>query len=134
MAPPPPANEHPQPPPAREAPPPSGSSQRTWGYILGGTGVAAVVTGAALLVSARVQYDGAEDDCPNGCNDEGYEARESARTRAFVGMGVGGAGVVLSGIGLTLVLTAGGASSADRSALVVGSPATPWSLGWRTRY
>ena len=135
VAPPPPSNEKPKPPPAREAPPPSGSSQRTWGYILGGAGVAAVVTGAALLVSARVQYDGAEEDCPNGCNVEGYEARDAARTRAFVGMGVGGAGIVLSGVGLTLLLTAGSdSSSADRSALVVGNPLTPWALGWRARY
>ena len=130
-----PPSERPPPPPSRDAPPPSGSAQRTWGYILGGTGVAAVVTGTALLVSARVQYDGAEEDCPNGCNKEGFEARESARTRAFIGMGVGAAGIVLSGVGLALVLTAGDdSSSADRSAFVVGSPLTPWALGWRTRY
>lgn len=132
---PPASHEQKPPPPPRDAPPASGSSQRTWGYILGGAGVAAVVTGTALLVSARVQYDGAEDDCKNGCNQEGFEARDAARTRAFIGMGVGGAGIVLSGVGLALVLTAGdGSSTSDRSAFVVGSPLTPWALGWRTAY
>ncbi len=132
---PPPLKNQPPPTAPRDTPPPSGSAQRTWGYILGGAGVAAVVTGGALLVSARVQYDGAEEDCPNGCNDEGFEARESARTRAFIGMGVGGAGIVLSGVGLALVLTAGdGSPSNDRSALVVGNALTPWALGFRTRY
>jgi hypothetical protein len=130
---PPPSQKPPAPPP--DAPPSSGSSQRTWGYIVGGAGVAAVVTGGALLVSARVQYDGAEDDCPSYCNEEGFKARDSARTRAFIGMGVGAAGIVLSGIGVALVLTAGdGPTSSDRSAVVVGSPLTPWALGWRTSY
>jgi hypothetical protein len=132
---PPPPSQNPPPPPPRETPPPSGSSQRTWGYILGGAGVAAVVTGGALLVSARVQYDGAEDDCPSYCNEDGFQARESARTRAFVGMGVGGAGIVLSGVGLALVLTASdGSPSSDRSAIVIGNRLTPWALGFRTSY
>jgi hypothetical protein len=88
-----------------------------------------------LFVSARVRYDGAEEDCPNGCNNEGFETRESARTQAFVAYGVAGAGAVLTGIGLTLVLLADGDSSgAERSAFVVGSCETPWSLGFRTRY
>jgi hypothetical protein len=126
----------PAPVPEKQRPPEtSGSAQKTWGYALGGVGAAALVTGVALFVSARVQYDGAADDCPNGCNDEGYAARESARTRAFISYGVTGAGVLLAGIGIALVLSADDApGGADRSALVVGSPATPWALGFRAKY
>lgn len=125
----------PAPPPARDEPKSSKSSQRTWGFIIGGAGVAAIATGAALFVSARVRYDGAEEDCPDGCNDEGFETRESARTQAFVGYGVAGAGAVLTGVGLALVLLADdGSKSAERSAFVVGSRETPWAFAFRTRY
>jgi hypothetical protein len=112
------------------------SSQRTWGFVVGGAGLAAFATGTALLVSARVKYDGAEDDCPPiGCNDDGFETREAARTQAFIGMGVGAAGIALTGVGLALVLLADDDShGGERSALVVGSPETPWALGYRARY
>jgi hypothetical protein len=127
---------NPAPPPPRDETKTSKSSQRTWGFVVGGAGVAAFVTGTALLVSARVKYDGAEDDCPPvGCNQDGFETRESARTQAFIGMGIGGAGIALTGVGLALVLLADGDSSgAERSAFVVGSRETPWAFAFRSRY
>jgi hypothetical protein len=122
-------------PPVDEAPRETSSSQRTWGYVLGGVGAAAFLTGAALFVSARVEYDGAADDCRDGCNEKGFAARDSARSRAFIGYGVAGAGVAIGGIGLALALTASGdAKSADRSGPVIGNAQTPWALGWRTTY
>jgi hypothetical protein len=125
---------HETPPPRRDDTRGGTSAQRTWGFVVGGAGVAAFATGTALLVSARLKYDGAEDDCPPvGCNDDGFETRESARTQAFVGMGVGAAGIVLTGVGLGLVLLADDGPG-EQSAFVVGSPETPFALGFRSTY
>src|SRR5262249_31365737 len=43
--------------------PPNTDAQRTWAFVLGGVGAAAVVTGVALFTSARLEYDGAGGHC-----------------------------------------------------------------------
>lgn len=88
----------------RDAPPPSSSSQRTWGWIGVGTGVA--FGGAAL---GAWLYSGAlassyREDCAAGPCDKARETPiRTWETVSFVSVG---AAVVTAGVGVTLLLTA----------------------------
>ncbi len=89
----------------RDAPPPSSSSsQRTWGWIGVGTGVA--FGGAALgawLYSGSLASSYRED-CAAGPCDKGRET--PIRTWETVSFVAVGAAVVTAGVGVTLLLTA----------------------------
>jgi hypothetical protein len=53
------------------------------GAALGGAGAIAIGVGGYLALSAKSDYDGAASECPSrGCTQAGYDARESARSRA----------------------------------------------------
>lgn len=81
-------------------------AQRTWAFVLGGVGAAAVVTGAALFTSARLEYDGVGDHCTgNECDDEGFSARHSAASRARASYFVLAGGGALLGASLVLFVT-----------------------------
>ncbi|HEY4158929.1 MAG TPA: hypothetical protein VGM29_12560 [Polyangiaceae bacterium] len=86
---------------------PHSEASRTWAYATGGVGLATLLTGSALFVSARLKYDSADSGCDgqNRCNDAAYTTRKSAIGRAELAYALGGAGAVLTGVGVTLWLT-----------------------------
>lgn len=104
-------------------------STRTWALVLGGVGGAAVVTGVALFVSARLEYDGVGDHCTgNACDDEGYAARTSAASRAKASYFVLAGGAALLGASIVLFATSGHASTTSVSA---GATDSGWILSMR---
>lgn len=101
-------NAEPPPPPATSQPS-SSSGQRTAGYVIGGLGLAGLVTGAIagyLVLDAKSTVD--EDcDAEKRCGPEGVDAAESGKTFGVVttvGLAVGALGL---GVGSYLVLSAG---------------------------
>lgn len=97
--------------PAEPAPnaPPDGSSQRTWGYVVGGVGVAGVLTGIVAGVVTLGKKSTADDHCSDArqvCDETGRDANRSGKTFGVVS-GVGlGVGVVGLAAGAYLLLTA----------------------------
>jgi hypothetical protein len=98
--------------PERDAARP-GSGQRTFGYVLGGVGLAALATGG---VFAYLAYDKNEEslehclrDEPNACSIEGKSLRDDAASHATIAsIGVGaGAGLLLTGVVLLLTAPSG---------------------------
>jgi len=89
--------------------PNGGESRRTWGYALGGVGVAGVVTGVAAGVATLSKKSTADDHCNDLlrlCDDTGVAANKSGKTFGIVsgvGFGVGIAGLAA---GAFLLLTA----------------------------
>jgi hypothetical protein len=96
----------PAPVPAAEG---TGDSQRLAGWIVGGTGAAAVLVAGALEIAALVkkgQAD-ADDSCVNKfCSPAGLEAADAAKSYADVGQWLGIAGLGALAVGATLLLTA----------------------------
>ncbi|MFO0564592.1 MAG: hypothetical protein U0263_02960 [Polyangiaceae bacterium] len=95
----------PPPPP----PPPPSSSQKTIGWVVGGVGVAALLTAGALEVVAASKKSKADepDQCLNGyCSPNGIETVDSAKRYATIGQWVGVGGVLFTAVGATLILTA----------------------------
>jgi tetratricopeptide (TPR) repeat protein len=96
------------PPPAPRAPPPSGS-QKTIGYVVGGVGVAALLTAGVLegLALSKKSKADEPDQCVNGyCSPNGFQTIEDAKRLATIGQWVGIGGVLFTAVGATLVLTA----------------------------
>ncbi|HVR18041.1 MAG TPA: hypothetical protein VMS65_00045 [Polyangiaceae bacterium] len=94
------------PPRASDAGSSSASAATTAGWIIGGTGVVALLAGSTMVVVARVRYDAVSDSCPdNHCDEPAYDQRTSARTTAHVGMWLAAGGAVLLGTGVVLLLT-----------------------------
>jgi hypothetical protein len=86
-----------------------GSGSRTLGYVLGGIGVAGIVTGAvagALVLSKKSTVD---DNCnaQKRCNDEGLSAVDSGKTLSVVSTVGFVTGVVGLGAGAYFLFTAG---------------------------
>jgi hypothetical protein len=95
------------PPPVKKAP--YDPTQRTIGLIVGGVGIAAVLTAAGLEIAALVKKSQAEepDACVNKfCSPDGLAAAEDAATFAEVGQWVGIAGLAVFAVGVTIFLTA----------------------------
>lgn len=90
-------------------PPHDGSRQRTWGYVVGGAGVAGVVLGGVagiITLSKKHTADENCDDLKHVCNRVGRDANESGRVfgaLSGIGFGVGAVGLVA---GAYLLLTA----------------------------
>ena len=130
---PPPNEQTAAPPPASPAPEneaSSGDAQGTWAIVTGSVGAACVVTGVALFVSARVQYDGVGDHCTgNVCDDQGYADRTSAASRAEASYYVLGAGAALLATSAVLWFTR--SSSPSAASLSFGAGRTGFSIGVR---
>ena len=95
-------------PPPKAAPPPP-SSQKTIGYVVGGVGVAALLTAGVLEYVALNKKSKADepDQCLNNyCSPNGFDSIDSAKKFATIGQWVGIGGVLLTAVGATLVLTA----------------------------
>lgn len=89
-------------------PPPPSSSQKTIGYVVGGVGVAALLTAGVLELVALNKKSKADepDQCLNGyCSPNGFDTIDSAKSYATIGQWVGIGGVLFTAVGATLILT-----------------------------
>jgi hypothetical protein len=123
-----------EPPLSSTTPPPAGAesarggTQRTWGIVLGGVGVASI--GASLIggLIANQKYDRSNQNggCVNDrCTSQGLDERSTASTIAAVSTGLFIGGALLVGTGIVLYVTAPSTSaslspSAGSTALSVG--------------
>lgn len=80
--------------------------QGPMGIALLSLGGAGVVAGVALGGAAKAKANGADCDDDDRCTPAGLEERDKAVTLGNIGTGIGIAGAVLGGLGLTLWLTA----------------------------
>lgn len=92
------------------------SSKKTWGYVVGGTGVVLSAVGAALGIraadlAARINASCPDVQCDPALEDDYRRARTSA-TLSTALLGVGGLGV---GVGAILLLTGGSKSTSEAS-------------------
>jgi len=95
-------------PPALPAPlPGNANSSATWVRGFAWSGVAVTTLGAALFVSARVEYDAARDHCSSGnaCGEPYYGRELAAADRARVGVVIGTAGLSMLGAAALLHFT-----------------------------
>jgi hypothetical protein len=80
----------------------SGSPMRAVGLIVAGAGVLTLGAGSYLALTAKADYDAAENRCPEtGCSPSDWDAGERAREKgdaATIVFGVGGALVVTGGV------------------------------------
>jgi hypothetical protein len=108
-------------PPVKPRPPPVSTTQRTVGYVVGGVGVAAVVTGAVFGVLTRVKSAAADQRCLArvACDGVGVDLGATARTFATTSTATFVIGGVALATGVTLLLTAPRAA-APPTGLVVG--------------
>ena len=87
---------HAQPPPPSPPPPvlsPATSAApgtgRWIGLVVAGAGAVAVAVGGGIALHAKSDYDAVAGECPpRGCNQDGFDARTSARNLAGVATGV----------------------------------------------
>lgn len=91
-------------------PPPSdlGDSQRLWGFVAGGVGLAGVTVGAITGALAIDKKSTVEEQCTGDvcATQEGLDAAEAGRSLAIVSTATFIAGGALVGLGVVLVLTA----------------------------
>lgn len=80
--------------------------QRDLGIATLVVGSIAAVVGVSLGVAAKARADAADCDGDNFCSQDGLSERDAAVTLGNVGTGVGIAGAVVAGVGLTVWLTA----------------------------
>jgi hypothetical protein len=116
-----PASVPPSPSVAPPHPPPrSAKARRIAGIVLGGTGAAALMTGAVFGVLSLVARDDARQWCSDVTNvctaKEGVDARSAAILRGNVATGLIAGGAALLSAGLVLWLTA----PRDRARVAVG--------------
>ncbi|HEX6764550.1 MAG TPA: PEGA domain-containing protein [Polyangiaceae bacterium] len=98
---------------------PSGSGQKTLGYVIGGIGIAGLVTGAVAGVLVLGQKSTVDANCDENkrCNQEGLDAAERGKTLGVVTTVALAGGAVGLGVGTYLVLSAGSSgASGERSA------------------
>lgn len=122
--PPPPAGSPGTAPPHGDVPPPT-SSQKTIGFIVGGVGLAALATAGVFELVAISHKNKADepDQCVNKyCSSEGLDSADRADTFAELGQWVGLGGLVVTGVGAALVLTAPSAPERERARIGVA----PW--------
>jgi serine/threonine-protein kinase len=112
---------------APESPPPdagdTGSSQRTWGLVVGGAGVVGLAVGGFFALRAASKNDDSKEQClpdnPNLCSPEGAELRDEARSAGNVATIASGLGLALAATGAVLYFTA----PSDRASVGVrGAP------------
>lgn len=105
-----------------------GAGQRTAGWIVGGTGIAAMAAGGILGLVAKASYDSAPGCVGSGCSTQGsVNTRMSARDLGNVATGIVAAGATLTAAGVIVWLTAprGRMAAQDpawRAGLTLGGP------------
>ena len=111
------------------AAPPPATGGHAVGWIIGGTGVAALAVGAGFGLASFSSYHDAESLCPShrNCSIDALSARSSATARAWVSNVAFGVGLVGTGIGTWLLLSGRHAAPAAR----VGVACTPDGEGMR---
>jgi hypothetical protein len=93
--------------PAPAAPAPSTSSQRTWGFVVGGIGVAGLATSLAAGVMVLSKKDTVSRECSDKlCTRAGLRAAESGHTLSTVSTVAFAVGVLGVAAGTYLILTA----------------------------
>jgi len=107
---------------------PAGTTQRTAGWVLGGAGVAALATGAALGIVALTKLSSAHQACVgNICADAAavgkYQSAQSFALATDVALGVG---AVLLGTAVILLLTSPHASAATLARFSLTSIGGTW--------
>jgi hypothetical protein len=127
--PPPPPADRPRPAPVHEqavtvpAPAESGGSERSAAFVIGGVGVAGLVTGGVFGVLAIAKKNEVNMNCTGReCGQPGFDAQSSARTFATVSTIAFAAGAVGAGVGIYLLFRAG-SSSPKRAVRVVPAAA-----------
>lgn len=121
------------PPPPPLLPPPS-TGQRTAGFVVGGIGVGVLAVGGVLGLIAIGNMSAASrpDACIEiYCSPNGLAAIERAKLFAEAGQWVGIGGLMMVGIGATLILTSPSGSSPARtgapgSTILAGAQVGPW--------
>jgi serine/threonine-protein kinase len=100
--------------PERDEAPSDGSTQRVLGYVLGGLGIVGLGVGGVFSLQAISKNGQASDHCDStGCDQKGVDLGDEAHSAATLATVATGAGLVLLGGGVVLVLTApSGPSSA----------------------
>jgi anti-sigma-K factor RskA len=81
--------------------PDDGHAWRVAGVAVGALGVLAIGVGSVVAITAKHDYDAAANQCPAvGCSEDGYNARNDARSRGDIATGVlaGGAVAVVGGV------------------------------------
>lgn len=117
------------PPPAPRLEVDHGNSRRTWGYVLGGVGLAAIGAGAYFGFAAASSWSDAKDACPlrDSCPDtRGATLSSDARTWANLSTIALTAGTFAVAGGVVLVLTA----PTPRTTVSLG----PASVSFTTRF
>jgi tetratricopeptide (TPR) repeat protein len=114
---------------APAAPPSSTTGGHTLGWIIGGTGVAALAVGAGFGVASLSSYHDANALCPShkDCFNDALSAQSSANSKAWISNVAFGVGVVGVGIGAWILLTGRRGEPAAR----VGVRSTPDGKGMR---
>jgi tetratricopeptide (TPR) repeat protein len=105
------------------------SSQKTIGFIVGGVGVAALATAGVLeliAISTKKQAD-EPDQCVNKyCSAEGLDNADRAKQLADIGQWVALGGLVATGVGITLILTAPSAPERETARSRSAVRVAPW--------
>ena len=84
-----------------------GSPARTWGFVLGGVGIAGLVTGAVTGALVLSKKSVVESECVDKlCSQEGVEAGEDGKLFSTISTVSFIAGAALVATGATLILTA----------------------------
>jgi hypothetical protein len=108
--------------PPAEGAPPSRNSFPLLGWIIGGTGVAALAVGGGFGVASLASYHDASTACPThkDCGAAAMSARNSAEVSAWVSNVAIGLGIVGVGVGTwIIVLSARGREPATRISIRV---------------
>lgn len=106
-------------PPPTVQPQPPKSPQKAIGFVVGGIGVAGVLAAAAIEMGALSAAGSIEDSdaCVNTyCSPKGLKAVDRAGSLADIGQWVGIGSLLVTGVGLTLVLTAPSSAPAEKPA------------------
>lgn len=85
----------------------SSNPQRTAGFVLGGVGIAGILTGVVTGAMAASANGEASDACPTrrGCNAETIEIADRGKTLSVVNTITLAVGVVALGVSIPLILT-----------------------------
>ena len=85
-----------------------GRTRRLIAYGVGGAGVASMIVGTIVVLSAKSDWDASRSDCDeqNRCGDVGFEQASNARSKATVSTVLYGVGIAAVATGVVLWLTA----------------------------